>query len=76
MRTCTIAFIAVSILMWTAWGKALAAPPAATATSQSAPIGHRQPNASNVPPSVLDAEQKRNAEDIELDKRLNICRGC
>jgi hypothetical protein len=68
MRTFAIAPIVVSLLTWTAFGNAFAAPPA--------PVGHRQPNASNVPASVLRAEPQRSADDIELDKRLNICRGC
>jgi len=68
MRTFAIVSIVVSLLTWTAFGNAFAAPPA--------PIGHRQPNASNVPASVLRAEPQRSADDIELDKRLNICRGC
>jgi hypothetical protein len=68
MRTCAIAPIAVSILMWTAFGNAFAALPA--------PVGHRQPNASNVPANVLGAEPKTNAKDIDFDKMLNICRGC
>jgi hypothetical protein len=58
----------IVLLIWATSGTAFAAPPA--------PIGHRQPNASNVPASVLDAERKINTEDIELDKKLNICRGC
>jgi hypothetical protein len=68
MRACAIAPIVVSVLMSTAFGDAFAALPA--------PVGHRQPNASNVPASVLRAEPQRSADDIELDKRLNICRGC
>jgi hypothetical protein len=64
----SIVLILISLLIWAASGTAFAALPA--------PIGHRQPNASNVPASVLNAEQKINTEDIELDKKLNICRGC
>jgi hypothetical protein len=52
----------------------------------SAPIGHLQPRAQPLSPqsaaeqveqqkmSAFDAEQQK--EDAELDKRLNICRGC
>jgi hypothetical protein len=64
----SIVLILISLLIWAASGTAFAALPA--------PIGHRQPNASNVPASVLNSEQKINTEDIELDKKLNICRGC
>jgi hypothetical protein len=41
-----------------------------------APIGHRQPNASDVPSNVLRSEGDRTDEDKKLDKELNICRGC
>ena len=68
MRGCVIAPIAISILMCAAFVDAFAAPPA--------PIGHRQPNASNVPASVLRTEEQRNTADVELDTKLNICRGC
>jgi len=41
-----------------------------------APIGHRQPTAQDVPrneSSTIDAMDK---SDKELDRKLNICRGC
>jgi hypothetical protein len=52
----------------------------------SAPIGHLQPRAQQFPPrspaeqveqrnmSIFDAQQQK--LDEELDKQLNICRGC
>jgi hypothetical protein len=52
----------------------------------AAPIGHLQPRAQQFTPqspaeqaeqqqmSTFDAQQQK--EDEELDKRLNICRGC
>jgi hypothetical protein len=52
----------------------------------AAPIGHLQPRAQQFTPqspaeqaerqqmSTYDAQQQK--EDEELDKRLNICRGC
>jgi hypothetical protein len=52
----------------------------------AAPIGHLQPRAQRFTPqspaeqaeqqqlSTYDAQQRK--EDEELDKRLNICRGC
>jgi hypothetical protein len=58
----------------------------ATAVPGGAPIGHLQPRAQQFAPrsaaeqaeqdkmSTFDAQQQR--EDEELDKRLNICRGC
>jgi hypothetical protein len=42
-----------------------------------APIGHRQPKATDVPDEPLsefEVEQKR--MDSELDRKLLICRGC
>jgi hypothetical protein len=57
-----------------------------TATVPSAPIGHLQPRAQQFSPrapgeqtvqqqmSIYDAEQQK--LDEQLDKRLNICRGC
>jgi hypothetical protein len=61
-------------------GFAAASPVAAqTVASQRAaevPIGHRQPNAGDVPADVLRRQQMIDAQDRELDKRLNICRGC
>jgi hypothetical protein len=57
-----------------------------TSVPGGAPIGHLQPRAQLFVPgstaehaeqdkmSIFDAEQQK--EDEELDKRLNICRGC
>jgi hypothetical protein len=57
-----------------------------TTVSGSAPIGHLQPRAEQFPPhspaeqveqqnmSMFDAQQRK--LDEELDKQLNICRGC
>jgi hypothetical protein len=74
---CAVVPVGLSILMWTASSSAFAAPPAPAPTAQqTAPIGHRQPNASNVPANVLREEQSVEAEDTKLDKELNICRGC
>jgi hypothetical protein len=38
------------------------------------PIGHRQPSAKDVPPEVNEAVP--NPGNREIDRRLNICRGC
>jgi hypothetical protein len=58
----------------------------ATAVPVGAPIGHLQPRAQQFAPrsaaeqaeqdkmSTFDAQQQK--EDEDLDKRLNICRGC
>lgn len=39
-----------------------------------APIGHRQPSAKDVPPEVN--EGAANPANRDIDRRLNICRGC
>ena len=44
-----------------------------------APIGHRQPRASDVPSekNLSDPNKPANKEDAALDRRLkSICRGC
>lgn len=41
-----------------------------------APIGHRQPRPSDLPPSVRRDEDRPATTDRELDQRLQICRGC
>jgi hypothetical protein len=60
--------------------------PTISPTVWQAPIGHLQPRSQPVPPnapaeqaeqqqmSTYDAEQQK--LDEQLDKRLNICRGC
>ena len=44
----------------------------------SAPVGHRQPRAADIPADTpKTATEERQAErDRELDKKLWICRGC
>ena len=75
-RASAIVPVAISILVG-AYGSALADPPSRAPTTQpTAPIGHVQPNASSVPPSVLREENALEAQDTKLDKELNICRGC
>ena len=76
-RVAAIVPVALAIAIWAACGSASAAPPGpAPSAHQNAPVGHRQPNASNVPESVLRDENAMQAEDSKLDKELNICRGC
>lgn len=44
-----------------------------------APIGHRQPRASDVPDekTLADPNSAQNKEDAALDKKIkSICRGC
>jgi hypothetical protein len=76
-RVAAIGSVALAIMTWAACDSAAAAPPDPIPSGQqSAPVGHRQPNASNVPESVLRDENAMEAEDSKLDKELNICRGC
>jgi hypothetical protein len=88
MRTAllTTAILVSALVSGDAAGNAaLAAGPGITIYG-SAPIGHLQPRAVPFSPqspaeqaeqhrmSVFDAEQQK--QDEELDRRLNICRGC
>ena len=41
-----------------------------------APIGHRQPTAEDVPGSVLHDEGATTPNQRDIDKKLDICRGC
>ena len=73
-RTGAVVPVLIAILLATACGSVTAASPATA--QQTAPVGHRQPNASNVPEKVLRQENALEAPDTKLDKQLNICRGC
>jgi hypothetical protein len=85
-----VAIFAVVAFMASVWGEANAQPspsqpaspqasPPASATTGSArtlpqaPVGHRQPRATEVP---SPGDVTRNEADVELDRKLNICRGC
>ncbi len=43
-----------------------------------APVGHRQPRATDVPASVqkTEAELRQEKQARELDRKLRICRNC
>ncbi len=41
-----------------------------------APVGHRQPRPQDVPSSTLRDEGREFEAERELDKKLEICRGC
>jgi hypothetical protein len=43
-----------------------------------APVGHRQPTRADVPETkVLSASERQQQDlDVELDRKLIICRGC
>jgi hypothetical protein len=55
-----------------------AQPPLPPALEQrfEAPIGHAQPTAEDVPASVLRDEGAATRNQRDLDKKLDICRGC
>ena len=43
----------------------------------SAPVGHRQPRAADVPTSVSASQQTLDQEDANVDRKIsNVCRGC
>jgi hypothetical protein len=46
--------------------------------TNQAPVGHRQPRASDLPASSekTAADRERERKERELDKRLRICRNC
>jgi len=81
----TFLFIALLSTL-AASGNAQAIADSVTTVPGGAPIGHLQPRAQQFAPrsapeqaeqdkmSTSDAEQQK--EDEELDKHLNICRGC
>src|SRR5262245_35668615 len=41
-----------------------------------APVGHRQPRPSDLPPGAAEDEGARTPEQRALDRSLQICRGC
>jgi hypothetical protein len=53
-------------------------PPSATDARGQAPVGHRQPRPSDVPPTVSRDEggRVRSPVDQELDQKMQICRNC
>jgi len=43
----------------------------------SAPVGHRQPRAADVPASASVSQQSLDQEDAEVDRKIrSVCRGC
>ena len=54
------------------------APGEGAASAAQAPVGHRQPRAADVAnvQQNTPAEKQRAKRDRELDRRLQICRGC
>jgi len=62
----------------TTTGSAVRENPPPPRSVPQAPVGHRQPKASDLPPESQRAatETERSPRDRELDKILQICRGC
>ena len=61
-------------------GRLDAPSPGAPGRIPEAPVGHRQPRPQDLPPSVLREEGGANRGgvnvDRQLDKELQICKGC
>jgi hypothetical protein len=51
---------------------------AAKSAVPQAPVGHRQPRASDIPANIQKTESDLREERVnrELDKKLRICRNC
>jgi hypothetical protein len=59
------------------WQRSLGSPDRQS-TMPRAPVGHRQPMASDIPKDLPKdaADAERAKRDRELDAKLRICRGC
>jgi hypothetical protein len=51
-------------------------PPPVMEQRFEAPIGHRQPTVQDVPAGVLRDEGAATPNQLDFDKKLDICRGC
>jgi hypothetical protein len=51
---------------------------AAKSSVPQAPVGHRQPRASDIPANIpkTEADLREERANRELDKKLRICRNC
>jgi hypothetical protein len=45
-------------------------------TAPTAPVGHRQPRAGDVPGTNINDSSSAYARDSKLERTLRICRGC
>ena len=43
---------------------------------REAPVGHRQPRAKDLPPTLDENRAVRSPEDEAIDRKLRICRDC
>ncbi len=51
--------------------------PETTTRPWSAPIGHRQPRATDIPASITASQQTLDQEDANVDRKIRgVCRGC
>ena len=71
-----VAILAGSAAWSSTHAQGAAQPGQASSGVPEAPIGHRQPNAQDVPPDVLRSENAMTPDNSAIDKKLNICRGC
>jgi hypothetical protein len=60
------------------WQRSLGSPDPAQSSVPRAPVGHRQPMASDIPKDLPKdaADAERAKRDRALDAKLRICRGC
>jgi hypothetical protein len=45
-------------------------------SGREAPVGHRQPRARDLPAGPNEAAPIRSPEDVDVDRKLRICRDC
>jgi hypothetical protein len=75
--------VLAAVLAGTAWAQNppddKPAPPASGAVRSSplpAPVGHRQPRASDIPAAPAGDASRASEPRDDIDERLRICRGC
>jgi hypothetical protein len=83
MRLTAISLSAVAIFAEVALSQenpATPGPPQPSSTAWPAPVGHRQPRMSDLPPDVAQRETQpggtASGQKSQPDSRLTICRGC
>jgi hypothetical protein len=83
MRLVMCVFVAIAGLSGSALAQSNTKQSPAGGTSSTAgtperqsPVGHRQPKAKDLPPDILQNEQRTTTGDKGWDKNLIICKGC
>jgi hypothetical protein len=83
MRLTAISLSAVAIFAEVALSQenpATPGPPQPSSTAWRAPVGHRQPRMSDLPPDVAQRETQpggtASGQKSQPDSRLTICHGC